>query len=173
MGENRSALEEPKPEPGAGRKAIRDATIIQQSPWGHWCGEAQRYEPCHVRQHTPRALDAIEAKLGLTRRPSRGLIAVVLSSASGSGSANSEKRPRPSARVAMLTRRLIGSWSNINASERCSHLLEQLRQARKNAFRDAEGFDQIIHVVERLGSSWTLIRKCTFTRGSIAAMSMP
>jgi CBS domain-containing protein len=29
---------------------------------------------------------------------------------------------------------------------------EQLRQARDNAFRDAEAFDEIIHVVERLGS---------------------
>lgn len=29
---------------------------------------------------------------------------------------------------------------------------DQLRQARENAFRDAEAFDDIIHVVERLGS---------------------
>jgi hypothetical protein len=29
---------------------------------------------------------------------------------------------------------------------------EQLRQARENAFRDSEAFDEIVHVVERLGS---------------------
>jgi len=29
---------------------------------------------------------------------------------------------------------------------------EQLRQARDHAFRDSEAFDEIIHVVERLGS---------------------
>jgi hypothetical protein len=29
---------------------------------------------------------------------------------------------------------------------------DQLRQARENAFHDAEAFDEIIHVVERLGS---------------------
>jgi CBS domain-containing protein len=29
---------------------------------------------------------------------------------------------------------------------------EQLRQARENAFRDSEAFDEIIHVLERLGS---------------------
>lgn len=30
----------------------------------------------------------------------------------------------------------------------------QLREARGNALRDSEAFDGIIHVVERLGTSW-------------------